>query len=293
MKTLNPKMRSENEMFDLILNFAKQDERIRLVLLNGSRVDPEATHDIYSDFDIVYFVREIKSFLVDDSWLENVFGKILILQKPDDWFSHPYDFEGNQPFAFLIQFQDGNRIDLTFVDVENMNKFVTDHKDDPGRILLQKEDLTGIKNQDSFTAFTVQLPDEKEFHDTWNEFYWLVPYISKGIFRKEIIYVKAIMENAQYEQLYKMLNWSVATCYQLPIRTGKFSKYLQRFLNAKDYEDLINCYPGADFEDIRKKEINAIQLFDRHSRIVANFLGFPYDREIADRMISFFKLVKD
>lgn len=33
-------MRSERQMFGLILRKAREDERIRAVILNGSRVDP-------------------------------------------------------------------------------------------------------------------------------------------------------------------------------------------------------------------------------------------------------------
>lgn len=35
-------MRSEQEMLDLILDTARQDERIRAVILNGSRANPNA-----------------------------------------------------------------------------------------------------------------------------------------------------------------------------------------------------------------------------------------------------------
>lgn len=33
-------MRSEKEMFDLILKVAKEDERVRAVYMNGSRTNP-------------------------------------------------------------------------------------------------------------------------------------------------------------------------------------------------------------------------------------------------------------
>lgn len=36
------KLRTEQEMFDLIINTAKEDERILAVMLNGSRSDPHA-----------------------------------------------------------------------------------------------------------------------------------------------------------------------------------------------------------------------------------------------------------
>jgi len=286
-------MLSENEMLDLILNFARLDDRIRLVLMNGSRVDPDATHDQFSDFDIVFYVRDIKSFIRDESWIETHFGTILILQKPDDWFNHPYDYENNQPFTYLVQLLDGNRIDLTLVDIENIEDYANKTSGDPGRILLQKDAIKGVTNYDDFDKFVVRLPSIKEFTDTCNEFYWLAPYISKGIYRQELIYVKTIMETVQFEQLYKMLNWSVTTSSKSPVRTGHFSKYLQRYLKSKDYERLINCYSGADFEDIWEKEINAIKLFHLHAQIVSRFMDFPYDNELESNMIHFLESRKN
>ena len=46
-------MRTEREMMDLILSTAKEDERIRAVCLEGSRVNPNAPRDIFQDYDVV------------------------------------------------------------------------------------------------------------------------------------------------------------------------------------------------------------------------------------------------
>ena len=81
-------MRSELEMLDLILNFARNDERVRAVILNGSRVNPEAPKDFFQDFDAVYFVTDIESFKADPDWIE-VFGELMILQLPDDMSDPP------------------------------------------------------------------------------------------------------------------------------------------------------------------------------------------------------------
>lgn len=56
-------MRSEQEMFDLILNTAREDKRIRAVYMNGSRTNPSAPRDIFQDYDIVYVVRETRFLL--------------------------------------------------------------------------------------------------------------------------------------------------------------------------------------------------------------------------------------
>ncbi len=51
-------MRTEREMYDLILGTAQADERIRAVYMNGSRTNANAPRDIFQDYDIVYAVTE-------------------------------------------------------------------------------------------------------------------------------------------------------------------------------------------------------------------------------------------
>lgn len=55
-------MRTEQEMFDLLLTTAQYDERIRAVYLNGSRANPHVAKDMFQDFDMVYVVTETASF---------------------------------------------------------------------------------------------------------------------------------------------------------------------------------------------------------------------------------------
>ena len=49
-------------MLDLIINTAKEDERIRAVIMNGSRVNPHVKRDCFQDYDIMYVVKDIQSF---------------------------------------------------------------------------------------------------------------------------------------------------------------------------------------------------------------------------------------
>ncbi|MBS3934481.1 MAG: aminoglycoside 6-adenylyltransferase [Truepera sp.] len=75
-------MRSESEMLALIVHTAQNDDRIRAVMLNGSRVNPRASRDIFQDFDVIYFVTDLASFTNNHRWLER-FGELMILQMPD------------------------------------------------------------------------------------------------------------------------------------------------------------------------------------------------------------------
>lgn len=76
-------MRSEQQMYDLILNFAKSEERIRAVTLEGSRTNRNIPADEFQDYDITFFVTDMDGFTADDAWLD-VFGERQILQKPED-----------------------------------------------------------------------------------------------------------------------------------------------------------------------------------------------------------------
>lgn len=85
-------MRSEQEMLALIVKTAESDERIRAVIMNGSRLNPNAPRDFFQDFDIVYFVTELAPFLERDS-LSRLFldknGIIIVWNRFYDYDSHP------------------------------------------------------------------------------------------------------------------------------------------------------------------------------------------------------------
>ena len=63
-------MRSEQEMYELIVNTAQNDDRIRAVIMNGSRANPNAARDVFQDFDIVYIVSDVSSFKHDPNWIK-------------------------------------------------------------------------------------------------------------------------------------------------------------------------------------------------------------------------------
>ena len=111
-------MRSEQEMLDLILNTVQDDDRIRVVIMNGSRTNPNAPRDIFQDFDILYLVTAIEPFIADLTWI-NRFGERMILQMPETMQDPPPANDGF--FTYLMQFADGNRIDLGLFPIAKLD----------------------------------------------------------------------------------------------------------------------------------------------------------------------------
>lgn len=71
-------MRTEQEMYNLIINTAKEDDRILAVYMNGSRTNTNVPKDMFQDYNIVYVVKETKPYYENEAWIDR-FGERLYM----------------------------------------------------------------------------------------------------------------------------------------------------------------------------------------------------------------------
>lgn len=277
-------MRTESEMLDLIMRKATEDERIRAVAMDGSRANKNAVHDRYSDFDIVYYVTDVREFTKDKSWVL-YFGDILIVQYSMDWHSHPYDYNSHATFAYLIQFADGNRIDLTIVDIRNIGQ--EKDNNEPRIILLNKDQYKELLPIDSEETFYIKPPTEMEFYNTTNEFRWLSVYISKGLCREEFYYAKYCFEVHFIEMFMKLLNWRIGIQHGFQVTTGSHNKYLKRFLSKEEMKRLQGIFPNGQYEDMWDKLFLTYDYFDELETEVAEYFNFECNKYETRRVRDF------
>ncbi len=272
-------MRSEKEMMDLILGVAGQDERVRGVYMNGSRTNPNAPHDIFQDYDIVYAVKETASFIADESWID-VFGKRLYMQMPDkmDAMSGMETNAANS-YAYLMQFADGNRMDLTVMKLEYAVKNMKEDK--LCVVLLDKDGVLPEIPAPSDECHWVKKPTAEEYFCCCNEFWWMQNSVGKGLWRREMTYAMDMMNLYIRPQLIKMLSWYVGMQEDFSCSVGKSGKYLHRYLSGEEYGRLMLTYPNSDRECVWKAVYGMCSLFDETARKVGDGLGYPYDGEEA------------
>jgi len=284
-------MRSEKEMLELILNTAKEDERIRAVIMNGSRVDPNAPRDIFQDFDIVYVVTDVASFVHDYNWIKR-FGEMMIMQMPEDMQDPPGQNDGS--FTYLMQFSDGNRIDLGLVPVENINKL---ENDSLSVLLLDKDGIFKPFPPPSDIDYLPKPPSAKQFFDCCNEFWWVCPYVAKGLWRDELSYVKFMFERTVKDQLMKMLTWHIGVKTEFSKSPGKLGKYLNKYLEPELWDMFVKTYPDADSENIWRALFTMCDLFRESATYVADHFGFDYphgdDKRVAAHLEHVRNLPKD
>jgi aminoglycoside 6-adenylyltransferase len=281
-------MRSEQEMLDLIVDTARQDERVRAVVLNGSRVNPDAPKDFFRDFDVIYFVTEKESFLADPGWIK-VFGELMILQLPDLMQDPPPASADMDFFAYLMQFADGNRIDLGLVPVSKMHKL---EHDSLTQVLLDKDGILPQYPPPSITDYLPKPPTAKAFDDCTNEFWWVCPYAAKGLWRREIIYARHILDGYVREQLDKMLVWYVGTQTNFKVSPGKEGKYLERYLDPDLWQLLLQTYADANYQHTWDALLAMGDLFRRIAVPVAAHFGFTYPMGDDERVSAHLRHVR-
>jgi aminoglycoside 6-adenylyltransferase len=271
-------MRSEQEMLELILSTAQYDDRIRAVIMSGSRADPDAWRDIFQDFDIAYFVTDVGSFTDDHTWI-NRFGEMMILQTPEAMGDPPPVSDGR--FAYLMQFADGNRIDLTLFPIARLSEFRGERL---SLLLLDKDNLFETFPLPGESDFLPRPPDAKAFSDCCNEFWWVCPYVAKGLWREEIIYAKYMLDRVVREQLMKMLTWYVGVKTQFLHGPGKFGKHLRQYLEPELWAMLEKTYSDAGYENTWDAIFVTCDLFRATADRVAEHFGFDYPRGDDERV---------
>ncbi len=272
-------MRSEQEMLELIVDTARCDERIRAVIMNGSRANPNAPRDIFQDFDIVYVVTDVAPFKNNYEWIKR-FGELMILQEPEDMRDPPPS--NDDGFSYLMQFTDGNRIDLGIYPLAKLDEIV---KDSLSLLLLDKDGIIEPFAPANESNYLPQPPTAKAFFNCCNEFWWVCPYVAKGLWREEIIYAKYMFDQVVREELMKMLKWLIGVQTRFSRNPGKFGKYFQGYLEPELWDMLQKTYADASYDLTWEALFTMCDLFRIAAIRVADHFGYSYPHS-DDRNVS-------
>ncbi|NLB46087.1 MAG: aminoglycoside 6-adenylyltransferase [Clostridiaceae bacterium] len=265
-------MRTEQEMMDLILSVARSDERIRAVLLSGSRANPSIPADRYQDYDITYFVHDIQPFYNNPDWVTSRFGKPLIMQMPEIM----RDPVGDGHFVYLMLFPDGNRIDLSFV----FTPYVDDGE--PAVILLDKDRGNGFippLATPTDTIWHIRPPDELNYRSCCNNFWWCLNNVAKGLARDELPYTMQMLQEVVRAELHDMIGWYIGSIHGYNLSVGKSGKYFKRYLSPDLYRRFTATYSDSEPQHIWAAIETMMDLFHQLALAVGTSTGHPYPIE--------------
>ena len=264
-------MRTETEMFDVILQTAKVLQ-VDAVAMSGSRTNPKAPKDEFQDYDVVYVVDDLDILTRDLSWLDQ-FGKRIIEQEVTLGHRRLY----------LMLFEDGNRIDLTLCPQEHMQEWVDS---EAGFTVL--EDKKGIFEtySPSPERFWIHPASETDFEKSCNEFWWVSAYVVKGIYRKQVIYATDHLYGICQQELLKILAWQVAS-NKGTVEIGKNYKYLFNYFLSEKEKEFFALLDFSSLDKITQSLLATMQIFHQEAQSLAQKMGFKYEKEVAEKMMRY------
>lgn len=281
-------MRTEQEMMELILSVAEKDERIRAVGMEGSRTNPNVPKDIFQDYDISYLVTNMDPFLADPHWID-VFGERIIMQLPEAMSLFPPTL-GNW-FSYLMLFEDGNRIDLKIIPVEEKNKYL--ESDKLLKILLDKDNMFPERPAPTDEDFHIKRPGAQHFADCCNEFWWVSTYVAKGLWRNELIYAIDHLNNYIRPSLLLMIDWKVGIETNFSLSVGKHHKYLSKYVSNELWEKLLSTYVTGNREECWNSLFTQITLFRDTALEVASKFNYSYPYEDDKKVTAYLEKVRN
>jgi aminoglycoside 6-adenylyltransferase len=278
-------MRTEQEMMNLILNTAKGDNRIRAVIMNGSRANPNAPKDMFQDYDIVYIVKSIESFMADHNWID-VFGKRIVLQMPET-MRRPI---GDGRFTYLMLFEDKNRIDLNLLPIEKHKELL--ENDSESILLLDKDGIITPFPPASDKDYYIKTPVKLEYESCCNNFWWCTQNVAKGIWRDELPYAMSMLTSEVKAELDYMIQWYIGIENVFTVSAGKLGKYYKHFLSSHQYEMYTKVYSDSDYTHVWDSLFSACDLFKETALSVGQNFGFVYPVEDDEKMTAYLKEVR-
>lgn len=265
-------MRSEPEMMNMLVKFAMNDKRIRLVTMEGSRTNFNVPPDSFQDYDISYFVTDMDSFKESDQWL-NVFGDRLMMQKPEDMELFPSEL-GNW-FSYIILFEDGNKLDLTLIPINEVEDYFT-NSDGLVEVLLDKDVLIQEEVIANDHQYWIKKPTAREFDDCCNEFWMVSTYIVKGLARKEILFAIDHLNEIARPNLLRMMAWKIGSEQGYTFSVGKNYKFINQYLPNEDWKSLLSTYSENGYQEMWQSLLTCYSLFRTYAKAVASSLKYEY-----------------
>ena len=269
-------MRSETEIKNLILDTAFNDDRIRAVLLNGSRANSKIKPDNYQDFDIVFIVNSFDGFINNHDWI-TIFGEKIIWQLPEEMNFGKEELLIDLSFGFhyLMLFKDLNRIDLTIFPIENFKTYFK--LDSLTVIWLDKDNIFSKIKQPDDSDYHIHKPTMKEFIDTCNEFWWVSTYVAKGLLRNEITYTKEMLETVVRPMFMKIIEWKIGSENNFSVSFGKAGKFINKYLTKYDYEKILKTYSDYEIENNWQSLFCMTEIFGQFAIELSEKLNFNYN----------------
>jgi aminoglycoside 6-adenylyltransferase len=279
---------SEEVVLARIVAWARGNESVRAVLLEGSRGNRSSVFDEFSDYDIAIVVTDRAPFVESVDWAA-WFGPILV-----HWGDHRV-IDGITDDMWLVMYESGKRIDYCVWTPEELRVMVERGRvpailDTGYRVLLDKDGLTTDLPPATHTAHIPSPPTEPEYLTPVNDFWWETLYVAKNLRRDELFPARWSFDaEMKFDMLRRMLEWRVAIDHGWALRPGNLGRGLKSRLPAERGQEIESTFVSAAPKENWDALWAMLSVFRKTAMEVGDALGYAYPSDLDARVTAYLR----
>lgn len=265
------------------VDWAKQEDTVRTVILEGSRAREEQRVDRFSDYDINLYVTEVTPLFNNTDWIHQI-HPVWAIEK---------NAEADGITTCLTIFEGGYGIDFKLMPAALLRTFVElqvlpDEYHRGYQVILDKDKLTEDLPKPALKPIPRKRPGQEEFVYTVTVFWFELFYLVKYLRRQDLWQVK-IRDTGIKKRLLEMLEWHAWASHDWRYDTWMEGKNMRSWVDPQKWEGLFELYARFDPEDSWRAVQKLMPYFRDLAKETANLLTFEYPDHI-DQSISQFIL---
>ncbi len=274
-------MRDRDQVLKEILQFAKEKENIRGLVLQGSLVNPDAPIDRFSDLDPMFVVEDAADMAKDDRWIKQ-FGQ------PISRCNDTFPVGKAEEFTRLVLYEDGLKVDFGLFPKSAVQEIA----DLPlYQVILDKDGCIPAPTRTTEEAFYTEKPTEEQFVKRINGFLWDTTYVAKSLWRGEIYFAK-FMFDLLHRYMKEVIAWHLGAKSNWENNPGVYGRYFHHQMDPVQWQKVLDTYAGSDVEDNWRALFASCELVRELGQETADQLGYAYPIEHHERILRYLEKVK-
>ncbi len=242
-------MKIREDKLEQIIQWATDNRDVRVVLLTSSLVNPYAPVDDFSDLDVELVFESRKPYEDDHQWI-SLFGQPISMVEEGDEV-----FEGKHAMKMVL-YKDHVKVDFKLYQLSDFIAEIKAEKlpddwDLGYKVLVDKDGLTTEMKPPSYRSIMIHQPEEKEFRQLLNDFWWDTTYVAKCLKRGDIFYAKFMSENIlRTDYLVPLIEWYIASSHDWNnITTNKHGRLFKKYLSQELWNKVELTFSGSNIEE--------------------------------------------
>lgn len=261
-------MEIHHPYLDKIIQWARDEDVVRAVVITGSLARADGSADEFSDLDAQIITRDIEALTRDDSWLDAL-GEV--------WIRFPLQQEA--PFR-LVWFAGGCKVDFQFVRLDEILAMrasgeLSDEYQRGYQVALDKDGLYADLPLSPRVFPSPAPPSQGEIEAVINEFWFEAIHVAQFIRRREF-WVAKFRDWTMKEDLLRLIEWHARATGKGDLNTWLLGKRILQWTDAETAEAIERIWPRWDASEMWRALLVQLALFRRLARELQAALGVEY-----------------